>query len=74
MVETWRRGGQDYFVDFHSNYFTDLINLSSALGLLVQHKSAVAVASLVGNSHVLVYVQVVYTMPLLSIHMLGLQF
>ncbi|CAG5121207.1 unnamed protein product [Candidula unifasciata] len=46
MVETWRRAGQDYFSDLHSNYFTDLITLYSALGLAVQFKSAVALASL----------------------------
>ncbi|BFZ10918.1 hypothetical protein BsWGS_13957 [Bradybaena similaris] len=46
MVESWRRAGQDYFSDLHSNYFSDLITLYSALGLTVQFKSAVALASL----------------------------
>lgn len=46
MVENWRRGGQDYYADHRSNYFTDLITLYSALGLAVPFKSAVALASL----------------------------
>ncbi|XP_055881891.1 uncharacterized protein LOC106066092 isoform X2 [Biomphalaria glabrata] len=46
MVEAWRRAAQDYFSDQHSNYFTDLITIYSALGLAVPYKSAVALASL----------------------------
>ncbi|XP_059141627.1 uncharacterized protein LOC131929436 [Physella acuta] len=46
MVESWRRAAQDYYSDLHSNYFTDLITIYSALGLAVPFKSAVALASL----------------------------
>ncbi|GFS22686.1 hypothetical protein ElyMa_001622100 [Elysia marginata] len=46
MVETWRRAAQDYFTDFHSNYFSDLVSIYSALGLVATHRSAVALASL----------------------------
>ncbi|GFO15639.1 hypothetical protein PoB_004214400 [Plakobranchus ocellatus] len=46
MVETWRRAAQDYFVDFQSNYFSDLVSIYSALGLVATHRSAVALASL----------------------------
>lgn len=55
MVESWRRAGQDYFSDLHSNYFSDLITLYSALGLAVQFKSAVALASLVSTHQGLFY-------------------
>lgn len=46
MVETWRRAAQDYFTDFRSNYFSDLVSIYSALGLVATHRSAVALASL----------------------------
>ncbi|KAK3769585.1 hypothetical protein RRG08_007988 [Elysia crispata] len=46
MVETWRRAAQDYFSDFQSNYFSDLVSIYSALGLVAKHRSAVVLASL----------------------------
>uniref|UniRef100_A0A0B7A9V3 Uncharacterized protein n=1 Tax=Arion vulgaris TaxID=1028688 RepID=A0A0B7A9V3_9EUPU len=46
-VEAWRKGGQEYFSDHNSNYFSDLVAVYSALNLTQTYGTAVAFASLV---------------------------
>ncbi|XP_050411871.1 uncharacterized protein LOC126826813 [Patella vulgata] len=46
-VENWRRGADDYYSFYHSNYFSDLIQVNTALGLTVQHGDAIAFANIV---------------------------
>ncbi|KAK6175378.1 hypothetical protein SNE40_013854 [Patella caerulea] len=46
-IENWRHGAEDYYNFYHSNYFSDLIQVNAALGLTVQHGDAIAFANLV---------------------------
>ncbi|XP_076469489.1 uncharacterized protein LOC143299880 [Babylonia areolata] len=47
VVESWRRGAQDYYSISGANFYTDMANVSATLGLAVTHRSATAFASLV---------------------------
>ncbi|XP_059141635.1 uncharacterized protein LOC131929443 [Physella acuta] len=47
VQETWRRGAQEYYSIHKSNYFSDLVDIYTALNLTVKYGSAVAFASLV---------------------------
>ncbi|CAL1546319.1 unnamed protein product [Lymnaea stagnalis] len=47
VVETWRRGAQEFYEVHNSNYFSDLVAVYSALNLTVTYGTAVAFASLV---------------------------
>ncbi|XP_041346848.1 uncharacterized protein LOC121366469 [Gigantopelta aegis] len=47
VVEMWRTAGEDYYRQSGKNYFQDLVNFYSALGLTVEHGNAVAFANLV---------------------------
>lgn len=47
VVETWRRGAQEFYQQHNSNYFSDLVAVYTALNLTVTYGTAVAFASLV---------------------------
>ncbi|GFR87258.1 hypothetical protein ElyMa_006071600 [Elysia marginata] len=47
QIEAWREGAEDYDRDHGNNYFTDMVNIYSALNLTVARGSAVAFANLV---------------------------
>ena len=51
QVEVWREGAQEYFGQFGTNYYSDLVTMYAALNLTARYGNAVAFANLVSKSY-----------------------